>query len=89
MTTPKSLSQKDSFLTSLDLLIDTWPKRGNSNGKDSKTRNDGYTLNTIPALYLPKELCCEGMWTKKETVVEMVEYEIFGKTKSIGRVPAW
>ena len=65
MTTPKSLSQKDSFLTSLYLLIDTWPKRGNSNGYDSKTRNDGYTLDTIPALYLPKELCCEGMLTKE------------------------
>ena len=24
----------------------------------------------------------------KEMIVEMVEYEIFGKTKSIGRVPA-
>ena len=29
------------------------------------------------------------MWTKKETIVEMVEYEIFEKTKSIGKVPAW
>ena len=25
----------------------------------------------------------------KETIVELVEYEIFEKTKSIGRVPAW
>ena len=32
MATPKLLSHKDSFLTSLYLLVDTWPKRGNSNG---------------------------------------------------------
>ena len=28
------------------------------------TRNNGYALNTMLALYLPKEICCEGMWTK-------------------------
>ena len=26
---------------------------------------------------------------QNETIVEMVEYEIFEKTKSIGRVPVW